>query len=345
MSLFSNLLNIYNSQSLPGHQDLLTMLDKSLTLLENEVTFYRKAEKGGEKLAGGLLDFCKGDDKPVVVVPDLHARGYFLLHLLKKEIDIKDENSCVVKMSIIEALEKKLIYVVCVGDLFHSELRCYGRWKKALENFRNGDVLSLEMKSEMLENINLLQMILLLKEKCTENFHFLKGNHENILNEEGKGNHPFYKMAMEGEMVYQFLSTVYDDALIYVLSLWEHALPLCAVFKNLVVSHAEPAFSVNKSKIINYRTNPDVVLALTWTGNDMADTGSVSKSVKSLIAKNRKNVVWIGGHRPVSGQYSLRQKGKFVQIHNPDKENIALVYPDTKFDPENNIICVNTSAG
>ena len=139
-----------------------------------------------------------------------------MLHLLKKEIDIKDENSCVVKMSIIEALEKKLIYVVCVGDLFHSELRCYGRWKKALENFRNGDILSLEMKSEMLENINLLQMILLLKEKSTENFHFLKGNHENILNEEGKGNHPFYKMAMEGEMVYQFLSTVYDDALIYV---------------------------------------------------------------------------------------------------------------------------------
>ena len=184
-------------------------------------------------------------------------------------------------------------------------------------------------------------MILKLKLSCPENFHCLKGNHENILNEEGRGNHPFYKMAAEGEMFYQFMSEQYDDAVIYILSCLEHALPLCAVFPNLVISHAEPFFELTRSKIINYRKFPEVTLALTWTANGEAKKDSVSESIKNLLGKNCENAVWIGGHRPVKNKYGLRQNGKYVQIHNPDEENIAVVKPDRKFNPETDILRVD----
>ena len=209
------------------------------------------------------------------------------------------------------------------------------------KNWKIGVITSEAMNQEMLENMKVLQMILKLKLSCPENFHCLKGNHENILNEEGRGNHPFYKMAAEGEMFYQFMSEQYDDAVIYILSCLEHALPLCAVFPNLVISHAEPFFELTRSKIINYRKFPEVTLALTWTANGEAKKNSVSESIKNLLGKNCENAVWIGGHRPVKNKYGLRQNGKYVQIHNPDEENIAVVKPDRKFNPETDILRVD----
>ncbi len=336
MSLRSELLNFLNSSYLPDYDSLMALLDKSVSLLENEDSSYRPRERSGERLSGGLLNFCGMEErKPVIVIPDIHARGYFLMHILDWKIQINGNT-----VSVLEACEKKLVFLVCVGDLFHSELRCYERWKKAYAQFRNGVVISDEMICEMLENLNLLQMVLSLKLACPESFHCLKGNHENVLNEEGRGNHSFYKMAAEGEMFFRFMTEKYDDALVYLFSCFEHSLPLCAVFPNLVVSHAEPAFALTKTKIINYRNWPDVVLALTWTGNGVAEPGSVSKSIRNLVGKDCRNVVWIGGHRPVSGKYAMRQRKKYIQIHNPDEENVALVMPDRKFDPERDIFSV-----
>ena len=335
MSLRDTLFDYYKSSSLPSYDDLINLIEQCGALLENEDPSYRPREKNGEHYSGGLLSFLDNHEKPVIVVPDLHARAYFLWNILEYKISINS-----IEISILEALEQKLIYVICVGDIFHSEMRSFERWKKAFAHYKNGNILSKEMSDEVLENLNLLQMIMTLKLNCPQNFHCLKGNHENILNEEGRGNHAFYKMAAEGEMFYRFMAEKYDDALIYLLSCFEHSLPLCAVFPNLVVSHAEPAFTLNKSKIINYRENPDVVLALTWTGNNQSETGSVSKSIKNLIGKNLRMVLWLGGHRPVSGRYFKRQRGKYIQIHNPDEQNIALVQPDVKFNPETNIVSV-----
>lgn len=336
MALRDELLNFLNSVSLPEYSSFMKLLEKSVYLLENEDSSYRPREKSYEKLSGGLLNFCGQEiQKPVVVVPDIHARGYFFMHLLDWKINI-DGN----EISLLEACEKKLVFLVCVGDLFHSEMRCYQRWKKAYAQFKDGVLESKEMICEMIENLSLLQMVLTLKLSCPGSFHCLKGNHENVLNEEGRGNHPFYKMAAEGEMFFRFMADTYDDALLYLFSCFEHALPLCAVFPNLVVSHAEPAFPVTKTKIINYRMWPEIVLALTWTRNGEAQPGSVSKSIRNLVGKNCRNVVWLAGHRPVSGKFQIRQRGKFVQIHNPDAENVAVVFPNERFNPENDIFSV-----
>lgn len=336
MSLRDELLALCKSNSLPDYSSMMDLSSACVSLLENEDISYRPRERYGKRLSGGLLNFCKEEsDLPVLVIPDIHARFYFLMHILDFKINLSSGS-----MSVFEALKKNLIYVVCVGDLFHSEMRSYARWKKAYSAFKNGDFTSDEMCEEMVENLKTVQIVMKLKLAFPKNFHCLKGNHENILNEEGRGNHSFYKMALEGEMFYRFMSEKYDDALIYLLSCFEHALPLCAVFPNLVVSHAEPAYTLNKTKIINFRDNPDVVLALTWTANDRAEVGSVSKSVRNLVGKNCAKVVWIGGHRPVVQRYALRQRGKYIQIHNPNMENIAFVRPVQKFDPKTDILTV-----
>ncbi len=346
MDLLSCLTEIFESKEFPSYDCLFELISKTLCLLENEDSFYRPKEKSEQKLSGGLLNFCTKEEdlnnengqnqKTVIVVPDLHARAYFLLDILNYKIKIKDS-----ECSVLEACQKKLIYLVCVGDVFHSETRNCARWKKAYAQYKNGVIFSPEMSEEMLENLKLFKMLMTLKLNCPENFHLLKGNHENVLNEEGRGNHPFYKFAREGEMFYRFLFEQYDDAIIYLWSCLEHALPLCAVFDNLVVSHAEPAVVLTKSKIINYRKNSQAVYALTWTANGEAVKGSVSKTIKNLVGKNLKNVVWIGGHRPVLKNVELRQSGKYIQIHNPEKENIAVVRPGTKFNPETDIVCVS----
>ena len=336
MNLRQQLYEFLNSSKLPEHDSLLELADKAVSLLENEDSTYRPKEKSDKKFSGGLLDF-RGDDRPIIVIPDLHGRGYFLMHLLDYQIQLDGWEK---KLTVLEALEKGLVYVIFVGDLYHSELRGYARWKKAYLSYSKGQVICPDMISEMLENLNLLQMVITLKLACPRYFHFLKGNHENILNEEGRGNHAFHKMVAEGAMVYRFMSEQYGDALLYILSCLEHCLPLCAVFDNLVVSHAEPAFVMNKTRIINYRNNPNVVLALTWTPNDGAETGAVSKSIKNLVGKNCRDVVWIGGHRPIKGTYAYRQRKKYIQIHNPDQENVALVMPGKKFDPETGMISV-----
>lgn len=321
---------------MPDYNSMVEKLDRCVSLLENEDSGYRPKEKSEKKYSGGLICFNnENSQKPVIVIPDIHARADFLLNVLKLNIEAGNE-----KMSVLQALEKDLIYVVCAGDLFHSELRGFNRWRKAFAEYKSGDILSTSMQEEMKENLAVLQIVMDLKLAFPAGFHVLKGNHENVLNEEGHGNHPFYKMAAEGEMFYSFLREQYDDALIYLWSCFEHSLPVCAVFKNLVVSHAEPAFNMNKTKIINYRKHPEVILGLTWTDNGQAKTSSVSKTIKSLVNKNCRDVIWIGGHRPVNGKYALRQRGKYIQLHNPNEQNIAFVVPDRKFNPETDITSV-----
>lgn len=386
MDLKSEIYNFYCSKKFPDFSFLLELLDRALSLLECEDVRYRPKEKEGEKLSGGLLDFCRdrsfsGEVKPVIVVPDLHARGYFLWNVLNFEIEVEIQDEAeknvgksagknaeknvgksvgeknaaggkpfdckknLKKMTVLDACMENRIRLVCVGDIFHSELRCHERWKKSFEQYRCGIIQSEAMKQEMLENLNLLQMVLALKLACPESFHCLKGNHENLLNEEGRGNHPFCKMAAEGEMFYSFMADRYDDAIIYLFSCLEHSLPLCAVFPNLVVSHAEPAFALTKSKIINYRKFPEVTLALTWTANGEAKEGSVPETMKNLLGKGAEDAVWIGGHRPVKGRYELRQDGRYVQIHNPSAQQVALVWPGKRFDPETDIVNVAESEG
>ncbi|MBQ9207105.1 MAG: metallophosphoesterase [Treponema sp.] len=335
MSNLRALLQSYlDSPQLPSSGDLLSLLEGAISVLESENSLYRPRDS--EEKAGGLLDFTASDfaSLPLLVIPDLHGRGKFFLDILDFEFS---------GSSVLNLLEKGEILLCCVGDIFHSENRGKERWKQAFLEYTSGNFVNDAMKAEMKENLSLLEMILSLKSAFTSHFHILKGNHENVLNEDNRtkyGNVPFRKFCDEGNMVCHFLQHFYDDLILHEISCFEKALPICAAFKNCVVSHAEPATFFTREELINYhKTGSYATFALTWTANDAARDGTVAHLFNELLPQEeRAHAFYFAGHRPVLGKYALRQGGRFVQIHNPDVEQVALVLPNQKFDPETGII-------
>jgi len=333
---------LLEAAELPTHDELFEFTDKTSDILENEITSYREATCSG--YSGSLLDF-KNSELPLIVVPDIHARPFFLgniLNFVLPEDFIKHTS-----MTVFEALEKKLVLVVCVGDALHTERKTRERWAAAEAEFDSGIVTGPAMSSEMLDGLSLLSGLMYLKEAFPENFHFLKGNHENILNETGNGDFAFRKFSDEGSMVRDFISEYYGDDILYMLSCVEKSLPLMAVTGNCVVSHAEPKKAYTREQLVNAKDCKGVVEGLTWTDNGDAEEGSVEEVIKAVCGCEDKfavgNYTYLGGHRPVPGNYLLRQNGKYVQIHNPSKQNIALVRPDRKFNPDTDIVSVEIS--
>ena len=337
MSQLRTLLQSYlDSPSLPPHESLLALLEGGIAVLEGENSAYRPL--ADDKKSGGLLDFTSAqfNSLPIIIVPDLHGRGKFILDILDFKISGR---------SILELLEAGEIIVLCVGDIFHSENRGKARWKQAYLDFMSGNLVNESLTAEMRENLSLLEMILSLKSAFASHFHILKGNHENVLNEDMRqkhGNVPFCKFCDEGNMVRDFLQHAYDDLILHEIYCFENSLPICAAFKNCVVSHAEPLTFFSRGQIINYHADYSMAtFSLTWTANDTAKDGTVEHLFNELLAQPaRKNAWYFSGHRPVLGKYALRQEGRLVQIHNPELEQVAVVIPDKNFDPEKNIIDV-----
>ena len=67
----------------------------------------------------------------------------------------------------------------------------------------------------------------------------------------------------------------------------------------------------------------------------------MKKTIKNLLGKFSNNVTWIGGHRPVENNFSLRQSGLFVQIHNPDKMNVVYIDSNRSFNFETDFISLD----
>ena len=291
---------------------------------------------------GGLLELYKEDDRelPAIIIPDIHARPNFIENILnyklpKKFCGHKEDGS---NYTVYEALQQKLVDVICVGDGVHTELYA-ARWELISLEFAKGDFTGFYMKQEMILNLAALCALLKLKADFSGNFHFLKGNHENILNCNFGGDYAFYKYADEGEMFRKFMLTYYDEKLVNLIAKYENLLPLVAAGKNYVVSHAEPAASFTREQIIDARFDDAVVAGLIWTKNGQVKNSTAAGIMKELLGKkNAKKALYFAGHRPVKENYALRQDGVFVQLHNPHKQNIALVYINKKFNFEKDIV-------
>lgn len=327
------------AKNLPEHDYLFNLANNCSSLLENEKNDYRVPADDGS--LGALLDFTPQKIKrlPVIIVPDIHARAYFLMHILDFKLPsdfVASENGK--QLSVFEALLLQKIRVVCVGDLLHSELRGRSRWLKALEEFESHNFTGQEITSEMKEGLSLLSIIMELKLAFPENFHVLKGNHENIMNDYGEGNFPFRKFADEGEMVRSFMQEYYGDDVLMVISCFEKSLPLIAAFPECVVSHSEPAEFFSRQQLINGITDEKVVSGLTWTPNDSVVNNTCCHILMELTGN--PDGLYFGGHRPISGSCTYRQGGKYIQLHNPDREFITLIHNDRIFDPDIDIMDV-----
>lgn len=302
------------------------LLDTVNSVLNSEDQRIRPYSQSG--LPGGYL--ILKHDIPTVIVPDIHARMDLVISVLLHEI---------YDNSIIDLLDLKAVQVVCVGDGVHAEKRAARRWMDAFEESK-GDFSSHEsMDKEMRESLGTMEMIMEIKCAFPSHFHFLKGNHENISNEEGGGNHPFLKFSDEGAMVEKYIRKFYGEEFMNRYYLFEKNLPVFAAGRNFLISHAEPEMFYSMEDIIEYRDNPHLIEGLTWTGNDDALPGSVNQMIESFIEEELQGrSYYFGGHRPIKGKYNARAEGRYIQIHNPDKFIIALIQPDRDIDLDTDII-------
>lgn len=324
--LEDRLIEIFSRKTPPEPDAYMRLLARVQEVLDNEDETVRPPDDTG--LPGGLVQLKK--DVPTIIVPDLHARMDFLLSVFLYE----DEGEIV-----LEKLGRNEAQVVCVGDGFHAEGRAKNRWALAFEEYRAGFKKHGQMDEEMRESLGVMEMVMEAKCRFPGSFHFLKGNHENIANEEGEGNHPFRKFSYEGIMVLEWVTRFFGEEFIGSYYEFEKSLPLLAVGRNFLVSHAEPVRAFEREEVIEYRLEGDVVEGLTWTANDDAEPDSVKTMIESYLnCAPEEPCYYFGGHRPVSGLYRRRAGGRYLQIHNPDRLVAARVGPVGEIDPGRDII-------
>jgi hypothetical protein len=124
-------------------------------------------------------------------------------------------------------------------------------------------------------------------------------------------------------MVLDYMRQFYGEELLGEYARFEKQLPLLAVGRSFLISHAEPAAFFPRQQVIDYRRHPSVVSGLTWTDNDEAQAGSVGRMLSHYLEEEDEPYYYFGGHRPVSGEYRVRADGHYVQIHDPERFVIA----------------------
>ena len=333
MNLYTKIKSLQKDVKLPSKKDLKDLLLKVNSVLEGEISFsenviYRPQNK--KKSPGGLLTFQ--DDIITIIVPDLHARVDFLPNLLDFKLNINDK-----QITVYNALEQGLVRIICLGDGLHSERRGKQRWLQAYDDYyylENDKSEALE--EEMAEGLITMAMVMECKCAFPYYFHFLKGNHENITNTSDHGNMPFSKFAYEGQMCYQFMKNYFGLQILASYSRFEKLLPVFVRGKNYLASHAEPAKEFSQKEIIDATIKTEVIYGLTWTKNNEAHEETVGKMISTFLED--ESSFYFGGHRPVvNKKYNLRANGKFIQIHNPEEMNVAIIKPDKVFNPEEDI--------
>ena len=309
--LSRDLVSVYRRKSVPHPGNYLLRVREAIETYEREGEPERPRSSTGRP--GGLVYLY---DLPTIIVPDLHARMDFFLHVMF----FRPDNG----PPVIERLADGSLQVVCVGDGFHAEARAADRWKRAYHEYLGNYERHRAMDAEMRESLGLMEMVMAVKTAIPKTFHFLKGNHENIANENGEGNYSFGKFAYEGDMVTRYVLQFLGREFLETYYRFEKELPVLAVGADFLVTHAEPRTFYPREMVIDYYEYPEVIYGLTWTANDAADEGSVETMLRYYLADRYTPESRIfGGHRPVPGLYHLRAGGKYVQIHNPDKFIVA----------------------
>lgn len=303
----------------PGYLAELTR--EALSVLRGEREELRPRASDGSP--GGLVRLDRST--ATIILPDLHARRGFLLSLAAARMPGGGTT--------LDALEAGAVQVLCLGDGFHAEARALERWREAYAEWSGGYARREAMDAEMAESLGLMEMVMLFKISFPERFHFLKGNHENVLNEEGGGNHSFRKFVLEGDMVADYMRAFYGEEITSLYAGFEKSLPLFAVGGRFLASHAEPARAYGEDELINAPLLPEVIEGLTWTDNGAARPGAVRELLARLLP-DVERPRFVSGHRTIPSLYRERSEGYHLQIHNPNRYVVAWAMPDRDLDPK-----------
>lgn len=308
-----------NRRARPDSASFGTLIRTACDALSRENPALRPRSASGEP--GGLL--CVTQPR-AVLVPDIHARAELLAALLRGNAASLGFGG----KTIADLVAEGEAGIVCLGDVLHAEGRqAAERWRLAARYTKCGRLCedtarSLEnppMNEEMRRSLAALEAVMGLKTLVPDNFHCLKGNHDNAGNADDHGDFPFFKYAREGEMTAEWLACVYGGEILRELRKYELLLPLVAAGRAFCASHAEPAMSLNREAILEYGSRPEVVQSLIWTGNGEAEVAAAEKTMVELLGRNPEatGARWFSGHRPVADFWATRASGFVIQIHNP----------------------------
>ncbi|MEA1910258.1 MAG: hypothetical protein U9N32_01115, partial [Spirochaetota bacterium] len=245
-------------RDVPDSEDLENSLNRAIPSLLNELPGIRPSGSNGKP--GGLIVL---KPIPTIIVPDLHGRVDYLRALLSWRPPGSGSN-------VYQELSMGRLQLVCVGDGFHSESRGFLRWKDALKEFTAEYKKHKAIDEEMKENLGVMMLVMELKAAFSEYFHFLKGNHENVLNEESLDNRPFRKFVYEGAMVKLWFEKFISNITLKKYYQFEKLLPVFAVGDRFCISHAEPRMYYSREKLIEAMINREIIFDFTWTANDEA---------------------------------------------------------------------------
>lgn len=305
--------------SLETQESYEASLDKVIEVLKNQ---------------GGIVELK--ENVPTIVIPDIHARREMLFNILDKNLVSKDNKE---KKKIFDFLKEGKINIVCLGDGMHSEVAENWTWSD-----NNDPQKQIKLEEEMIKSLGAMKMIMDLKSTFPENFHYIRGNHDNILGQEG--DMPgFAKYNSESINIKQWVENKYGRDFLNKYASMEKNLPLLAKLnKSVVFSHTAPS-DILSSAQINDR-NPAVLGAnynnntgggLTWTDNTRGQTSQekVEGTLHNIGADGAK---WIIGHRPTGNEkYREQFNGKLIQINDPNKGLFAIIQANKTFDPKNDI--------
>ncbi|KKS70055.1 MAG: hypothetical protein UV41_C0037G0001, partial [Candidatus Daviesbacteria bacterium GW2011_GWA2_42_7] len=192
--------------------------------LENKEVYERSLDNALKTLEGkdGIAEL---KDIPAIIIPDLHARKNFLVEVLNQQVKEGPYSG----QKIFDLLKEGRVNIVCLGDGMHSEQRA--NWEPsryATETDSNGRLVTKKdslgnvvkteysklldqlppgqqvnelrnkemnrlISEEMARSLGMMKMIMDLKVRFPENFHYIRGNHDDI-KEAISG---FYKYANE----------------------------------------------------------------------------------------------------------------------------------------------------
>ncbi len=321
------------------------LLCRAVRALEGEDSGWRPGSSFGRP--GGLVDLvAQVPHLPTIIVPDLHARWQFLQRVLDYVPDHREywpQCPGLDGLSVLDLLDRGLVSLVCVGDGLHSELH-RNRWLEAQSDYGAGRILGTALVEEMAEGLGLMAMVMECKAAFPARFHFLKGNHENIMNRWAGGDRPFRKFAREGEMALRFVEELYGGELLRLYARFESLLPLCVAAPRCLISHSEPRRAFSKRQVVDALEDGDgeAVYGLTWTGNGESQDGAVAAMLQEFLPQwwngggpddgGALPCLYFGGHRTIGESYRLRQDGRYVQIHNPRLQQVAVVPVHRPFD-------------
>ncbi len=228
--------------------------------------------------------------------------------------------------------------IICVGDGMHGESRVAERWRMALVEYQDDFDICPTMQEEMYESFTTMSFVMELKARFPENFHFLKGNHENVADKNENGDHSFAKFAAESRMTKRFVEKYYGLEFLNQYSRFESNLPLLAKGENYIITHSRPRETYSIDEIIDYHEHPDIIEGLTWTRNAQAEVGVVNRMLEMFLGSDKDDTIWIAGHTPVEELYKLFDSESLILLHSPKCRPVAILDPEMIFDPEKHIL-------